>query len=153
MAEDVLLTLGEYQFGMSTAAHDQLQKTKTYQWKAQQRITRDPALQYMGPGSMTVKIDGSIYPHFRGGLGQLDAMRAEADKGEALSLVDGRGNNLGKFCIKSISETEMSFVGPGIPRRIDFSMDLESYGEDANDNGGGGDGGGDNPWGWLSLFT
>jgi hypothetical protein len=149
MAAEVLLTLGKYQFEMTTAAHDTLQRSKSYRWASQQRLGREPASQFVGPGTETISLKGKIYPHFRGGLGQIDAMRAEADAGEPLSLVDGRGNNLGQWCIKSISDTEKQFIGPGIPRCIDFSLNLEAYGPDSNTSGAG-DGGFSN---FLSFFA
>ena len=70
----------------------------------------------------------------------MPAMRAEAEKGEPLQLVDGRGNNLGQYCITTITDIEKNFIGEGKPRRIDFTMQLELYGEDAvpvNKGGGG----------------
>lgn len=149
MAQEVLLTLGDYQFSMETAAHEALQRSKTYRWVSQARLTREPASQYVGPGSETISLKGRIYPHFRGGLGQIESMRAEADKGEPLSLVDGRGNNLGQWCIKSIKDTEKKFVGPAIPRCIDFALTLESYGPDASTGGSGGGGFFD----FLSIFA
>ena len=151
MAE-TLLTLGSYQFSMETAAHDALQRSKTYRWVTQQRLTREPASQYVGPGKETISLSGKIYPHFRGGLGQIEALREEADQGEPLSLVDGRGNNLGQWCIKSIKDTEKTFSGPAIPRCIDFSITLESYGPDASTGNGGGDNGG-GFFNFLSFFA
>ena len=130
MAE-VLLTLGEYQFSMDTAAHEEMQRKTSYRWKSQQRLSREPAMQYMGPGSTTISLGGSIFPHFMGGLEQIDAMKAMAGEGEPMTLVDGRGNNLGRYCIKDISDTEKRFVLNGLPRQIDFQMQLELYGEDA----------------------
>ncbi len=147
MAEEVLLSLGEYQFSMSTAAHDDMQRKASYRWSSQARLTREPAMQYLGMGKTTIGLKGSIYPGFRGGLTQIDDMKKEAEKGEPLTLVDGRGNNLGRFCIKEISDTEKNFIGPGAPRRIDFSLSLEAYGEDAKSTGDG------NPFNWLSLFA
>ena len=151
MSEEVILTLGEYQFGMSTAAHDEMTRETKYRWVQQKRLTREPAMQYMGPGTTAISLKGSIYPHFRGGLGQLPAMRAEAEKGEPLTLVSGDGVNLGRYCIQSISDTEKSYVGAGLPRRIDFSLRLEAYGEDAVPIDKGGDGGG--IWGLVSGFV
>jgi phage protein U len=141
MAE-TLLTLGAYQFSMENAAHDNLKRSKTYRWVQQQRLTREPASQFVGEGAETISLSGKIYPHFRGGLGQIDEMRAEADKGEALTLVDGQGTNLGQWVIKSISDTQKSYTGPGIPRCIDFSVSLMSYGADTStgNSGGGGSG-------------
>lgn len=139
MAQEVLLTLGKYQFSMDTAAHDALSRSKAYRWASQPRLGREPASQFVGPGKESISLKGRIYPTFRGGLEQINEMRAEADKGEPLSLVDGRGNNLGQWCITSIKDTEKQFVGPAIPRCIDFSLTLEAYGPDAS-TGSGGDG-------------
>lgn len=151
MAAEVLLTLGEYQFSIDNAAHEKLERTTSYAWKAQQRIGRDAAQQFMGKTAEVIKLAGTIYPHYKGGLEQMAELRESADEGEPLTLVDGRGNNLGEWVIKQIKETESNYVGEGIPRKIDFSLDLESYGEDAGDNGGGDNGGG--LFGWLGdLF-
>jgi phage protein U len=141
MAAEVLLTLGKYQFEMTTAAHDSLQRSKSYRWVTQQRLGREPASQFVGPGKETISLKGKIYPHFHGGLEQVNKMRAEADKGKPLSLVNGRGQNMGQWCIKSISDTEKKFLGPGLARCIDFSLTLEAYGPDsdtANEGSGGG---------------
>lgn len=142
---DVLLTIGKYQFSLDTAAHKDLQRTQSFRWASQARLTREPAMQYMGPGSVTINLSGSIFPSFRGGLGQIDDMIKEAKKGEPLTLADGQGNNHGRFCIKQISDTQQVFFGDGTPRKIDFQMQLEQYGEDAvpaNRGGSGSNSGG-----------
>lgn len=155
MAE-VLLTLGKYQFSMDTAAHEEMQRKTAYRWKSQARLTREPAMQYMGAGSTTIALAGSIFPHYRGGLGQIDAMKEMAAEGLPMTLVDGRGNNLGRFCIQGISDTEKHFVLNGLPRQIDFQLTLEAYGEDAVPTGSGGDGdsadsGGNSGVNWSEL--
>ena len=71
-----------------------------------------------------------MLPDFSGGLNQLDAMRASAALGEPLILINGNGFVMGKFCITKISNTNSIFWGNGMPRRIEFSMDLRAYGED-----------------------
>lgn len=150
MAQEVLLTLGDYQFSMDTAAHDQLQRSTSYLWKQQQRLGRDAAQQFLGKQSESIKLSGTIYPHFRGGLEQMAELREAANEGEPLGLVDGRGNNLGQWVVKQITESESNYIAEGLPRKIDFSLDLESYGEDAGDNGGGDGGNGGGLFGWLT---
>lgn len=137
MAEQVLMTLGSFQFRLSTAAYESLKRTTDYRWKGQKRLGRPPSQQFIGKGDDKINLEGTIYPHFRGGLGQIDDMREMADEGEPLSLVDGRGNNLGRFCISKIQETQEALVLEGLPRKMTFKMDLVAYGED-DDNGGGG---------------
>lgn len=150
MAAQILMTLGGFQFEINTAAHDQLKRESAYRWEKQDRLGREPAMQFIGKGEEKISLNGTIYPHFRGGLGQINTMRRMADDGEPLQLIDGLGNVFGRYCILQVQETQAVYVGPGIPRRMDFSLELSRYGEDQF-NGGGGSGGG---WGgWFgNLF-
>lgn len=126
----VMMQLGQYQFGIDTAAHQSLRRSAEYRWPRQERIGREPAAQFMGPGAQSIDIRGLIVPEFRGGLRQVDRMRAEADRGEPLILVDGLGNVLGKWVIESVSEEHSHLAADGHPRKIDFSLRLSKYGED-----------------------
>lgn len=141
------MTLGGFQFAITTAAHESLQRDTAYRWEKQDRLGREPAMQFIGQGEDKISLSGTIYPHFRGGLGQLNTMREIAGEGEPLQLIDGLGRVLGPYCITRVTEGQMAFVGPGIPRRVDFSLELARYGEDQL-SGGGGSGGG----GWFGSF-
>src|SRR5690606_33179058 len=99
---DVMMALGDYRFSIDTAAYDQVTRSFEYRWQQQDRIGRKPAQQYLGEGAETVEFMGTVYPHFRGGLGQVEAMRAEAAKGEPLLLVDSNGIPWGTYAIKRI---------------------------------------------------
>lgn len=128
----MMMALGEYRFGLPTAAYQDLSRTNSWRWPTVDRIGARPASQFVGPGEESISMSGLIYPHFRGGLGQLDAMRAEADKGEPLILVDGSGKNWGKFVITDIREGQSIFWSNGAPRRQEFDITLQAYGgEDA----------------------
>ncbi len=133
MAE-VMLALGGYRFSVDTAAYQTLRRVNEYRWPAQDRIGREPARQYVGPGNQTVELDGIIYPHYRGGLGQLDTMRTEAGKGAPLMLVasaDARkGTVLGRWVIERIEETQSAHLPGGAPRKVAFRLALAYYGED-----------------------
>jgi phage protein U len=149
MAAEILMTLGGFQFAINTAAHDSLQRETAYRWEQQDRLGREPAMQFIGAGNEKISLQGRIYPHFRGGLGQLNTMRQMAGEGEPLQLIDGLGNVLGQYCITRIVEGQQAYVGPGIPRRMDFAIELERYGADQlAGNGGDGSGGG----GWFGSF-
>lgn len=128
---NIMMALGTFRFGLPTAAYQQLQRTNTYRWPEQQRMGREPALQFSGPGSETIELEGVIFPHFKGGLGQVDAMRTEAGKGKPLLLIDGQGKQWGKYCILEIRETQTPFAQGGIPLKQQFSLRLVRYGEDA----------------------
>lgn len=102
-----LLKLGTYAFSVSTAAYGELSRLQEY-----------------------LDLRGTIYPAWRGGLGQLDAMRAEAAKGEPLRLVGGDGKVLGLWVITRIRETGSAHLAGGVPRKVEFQISLAFYGED-----------------------
>lgn len=127
---DIMMMIGPFPFGINTAAYDALSRTSSWRWKSQARVGRAPALQFVGPDAQSITLSGIILPAFRGGLGQVAAMRDVADTGEPQLLVDGRGFVLGDWVIKSIDEREGAHLSHGAPQRIEFSMTLEEYGED-----------------------
>lgn len=134
-----LAKLGEYTFELSTAAFQQLQRQTGYRWERLARLGRAPAAQFLGAGDDDITLTGSIYPHFRGGLGQVGAMRAQAGKGEALALTyafERVGQYCGLWCIKQVQETRTLLHKDGTPRRIDFTLALLAYGEDDSQQGG-----------------
>jgi phage protein U len=148
----VLLGVGDYRFGINTAAYESYRRQSEWRWGQAERIGRQPAMQYLGPGGDTITLQGVVYPHYRGGLGQVDAMRREAGKGQPLSVVTGRGDSLGRWCIVSVEESKSSLWQDGAPRRQEFTLVLKAYGEDgaagseALLDGGDLQAGGDGPW-------
>lgn len=125
--------LGDFMFSIDTAAFQALQRRSSYGWNAVDRIGRKPARQFSGAGSDTITINGVIYPHYRGGLGQVARMRALAGDGEPLPLIycaERVGQYLGRWCILEISEDRSFFFDNGAPRKIEFSISLGEYGED-----------------------
>ena len=126
MANDTMLAVGDYRFGLETAAYENIKRTWAWRWAQQNLLATEPFQQYVGPGHAELVINGYVTPHFKGGLHQVDAMRAEADKGEALSIVDSLGHIWGDFVITGITETRRD-IGPiGLPLRIEFQVTLVS---------------------------
>lgn len=125
-----MMALGAFRFGISRQSYQQLAHTARYRWAALDRAGRSPASQYLGPGVEEIAMSGVIYPHFRGGLRQIDVMRVTARLGEPMILVDGLGFVLHRWVIISVNEERRAFLADGAPRRIDFSLTLQSYGED-----------------------
>ena len=127
LGHPVMLQLGAYQFGVSSAAYQGLQRADNWEWPEQSRIGQAPALQYVGAGVSSVTLDGVIFPEWRGGFGQLDKMRAEAQKARPLVLVDGRGRALGMWVIEAVEEKQSTFAAGGVARRVEFSVRLKRY--------------------------
>ncbi len=128
MPSSYLMKLGDYLFSIDTAAYQQLQKRSTYRWQAQARLGRLPAQQYLGPGEETLSLEGILYPHHKGGLDQLEAMRLEADKGQPLLLTDGMGHIWQQWVIRQIEETHTVLFEDGTPRKLTFRLQLTRYG-------------------------
>lgn len=125
-----MMGLGPFRFSLETAAYQNLTRTDEYRWESQERIGRHPAMQFIGAGHTTLSLDGTIYPSFKGGLGQIERMRAVASFGSPLFLVSGGGRIFGQFVIMHVEETQTFFFKDGTPRKQDFALELKSYGAD-----------------------
>lgn len=126
----IMMALGTFRFGITGGDYQRLTRTAPYRWPAQERIGRAPALQYLGPGVETMTLAGTIHPHFRGGLRQVDLMRAQATAGVPMMMVDGMGFVWKRWVIVSVSETRTYLMKDGAPRQIDFQLELQAYGGD-----------------------
>lgn len=130
MSKDIMLALGDFRFAISTAAYQTLKRTTEHRWSAQNRIGRAPALQFAGIGTDEITLTGVIYPHFKGGLNQIKTMRDTASTGKPQLLVDGLGFVHGDYAITRIEETQTHFIKNGIPKKQEFTLSLQYYGED-----------------------
>lgn len=126
MAE-VMMQYGFFQFALETAAYQTLIRTAEYRWSRIPRIGTSDQLQFTGYGAETVELEGAVYPHFKGGLGQIEKLRDQAAFGVPLPLVSGLGKVLGLWVAESIGEAQTIFAAGGVPHRMDFSMRLSRY--------------------------
>ena len=127
---ETMMALGGYRFSLTSAAYQELRRINAYRWQAQERLQRLPAQQFVGPGSETLDLKGTIYPHYRGGTKQLDLMRAQAGLGVPLLLVDGLGFIWGRWVILQVDETQTVMLTNGLPRKLEFQLRLTRYAED-----------------------
>lgn len=127
MQSTTLLALGAYRFSINTAAYQKFDRTSSWRWPSTERIGQAPAPQYVGPGEDTISLDGVIYPHYRGGLRQVDQMRAQAGLGQPLPLVTGFGRYLGNYVIEKIREGQETLMSDGAARKIEFTIELKAY--------------------------
>ena len=127
---ETMMALGSYRFSIDSAAYQELKHSQAYRWQAQERLQRRPAMQFLGAGEESIELSGVIYPHFKGGLEQLDTMRTEANKGQPLLLVDGLGFVWGQWVITQIDEGQSFLQGNGQPLKQSFQLKLVNYGAD-----------------------
>jgi phage protein U len=71
-----------------------------------------------------------IYPHFKGGLRQVEGMRLAATLGQPMMLVDGLGWVWERWVLTAVTESKSLFMADGAPRRIEFDVTLRAYGAD-----------------------
>lgn len=127
----VMMALGVFRFGLSQEAYQKFSRDAGYRWSKVDRLGRAPALQFAGPDAQDVTIEGTIYPHFRGGLRQVELMRLRAGTGMPCMMVDGLGWVWQQWVITKVQERKTYFLRDGAPRKIEFTLSLQSYGRDA----------------------
>ncbi|WP_321367914.1 phage tail protein [uncultured Desulfuromusa sp.] len=127
----IMMALGDFRFGIDTAAYQKLSREVEYRWPVQNRVGRRPAKQFIGIGTDSISLDGVILPGYRGGFGQIDALRELAGKGQPLLLIDGTGRSWGKWCVERVEESQTIFFSDGVPRKQEFRIKLGHYGDDS----------------------
>lgn len=124
LGTSVMMKLGAYQFSISTAAYQELTRRTEWRWPTQDLYGVLPGVQFTGPGGDTITLSGVIYAEYRGGLGQLDAMRALGASGAPQLLVTGSGTMMGRWVIESVEEKQSTFAAAGAPRKQEFTLQL-----------------------------
>jgi phage protein U len=122
-----MMIFGPFRFGIETMAFQELARSSGYVWAEIERIGASPALQYLGREAETMSLPGVFYPHFKGGLSQLPVMRLAAEQGTPMPLITGYGFYLGLWVIEHIDDTQSVFFVDGVPRKIDFTIQLKQY--------------------------
>ena len=128
---NTLIILGPFRFSVQTTAPDEIARTSRWDWKPVDRVGSMPALQYTGPQNDTMKLTGRLVPGFSGGTEQIARMRALADVGIPLPLVDGTGRIHGLWVIEEVEDTGKNHFKDSYPRLINFSITLKKYGDGA----------------------
>ncbi len=119
----MMMCLGQFEFGLTTIAHQELQRQTAWRHASNNRVGARPASQYLGVGEETLTLPGSIVPEF-GQRSSLEELHRMADTGAAFALVDGLGRVYGQFVITDKSETGSLLDRYGQPQRIEFSLTL-----------------------------
>ena len=125
-----LFQLGTFQFDLPNGVPQSLDRTAAYRWEEQGRLLRDPAQQFLGPGTQEITLEGNLFPGFTGKQTTMETLREEAAKGEPQMFTDGLGRVYGKWGVKQIREGLDTFAPGGGARRINFTVSLVKYAED-----------------------
>lgn len=136
----MMAALGQFIFALNTLAFNEMRRCNAWRHPSNSRVMDRPAHQYVGPGDETITLTGLQAPEFMGDRKALDRLRDMADKGKAYALVNGAGETFGAFAIENIEETGTIFVREGVPRRVEFTINIVRVDDALTDPGGGTDG-------------
>jgi phage protein U len=120
-----LMSWGLFVFGNETMAYDNYQRRRGWRHASSERFGARPATQYCGPGDDDVTLYGSLIPEIAGSFGAIDRLAEMGDTGDPQPLVDGAGRQWGQYLLVNLDETGTNIIVGGIPRRIDFAIDLK----------------------------
>lgn len=126
----MMMTLGMFVFEVQSLPYQQLQRSTQWRHPSQNRVGQRPAYQYTGPGEDTITLTGTLYPELTGGRVTLDDVRIMADEGKAWPLIEGSGRVYGFWGVTSVSETSTAFFPDGVPRKIEFTINLVRLDDD-----------------------
>lgn len=121
-----------FYFNLSTAGYDTLRRQSSYNVAAQDRLTRRPALQAVSKGGESITVSGAIFTR-KSGAGQLDKLRKIGFEMAPLMLTTGYGDALGQWYLTRIEEEQAGLFSDGLPRKQQFTLEFERYGEDYSD--------------------
>lgn len=148
-----LISLGSIVFESPTLGGDALgfetlQEEFNGGWVSQGRLSRDPAMQFTGPGAQTFTLAGRVYPKIFGGLNTIEQIKTAIRAGKPLSLIRYNvtqtsttgltvtGNvSQNQYVILKLGRAEQKIAPDGSPHRVDFQLDLQLYGDDLNNGG------------------
>ena len=124
----MMLSLGDFQFGVDTAAYAELSLKAEYPWAKVDRLQNTPQHQAMGLEVRSVSLRGAVYPSYRGaGLSQIETLREAAAEMKPQPLMAGNGRYLGRWIVKSISQTDTIFFEDGTAQKQEFTMEIERF--------------------------
>lgn len=120
----MMMSLGLFVFSIQTAAYQQLRRSSAANWSENRRIGRRAVSQFLGPGKDSIALSGTLLPEFTGGPVNLDRLRTMMNGGKAYTLMDGTGNMMGYWTIRTVNDTRTVFLREGVARKIDFDLTL-----------------------------
>lgn len=138
----VMLSLGEFQFGVSTLEYQALKTSMSWRWAKKDRLGRVPGKQFQGRDATTKNLTIAIYPQSKADLGRFEEIKALGNAGEPLRLVAGgsryvdgvlvpAGADLGLWVMDKLDLDESAFMTDGTALAQTGSLSISEYGDDA----------------------
>lgn len=131
-----LMTLGMFVFSMDSALYDSLTRSREWRHATAERFGARAASQFIGPGNDNVSLSGRIVPEIAGRYSAIETLADMAKTGDAYPLIDGLGRILGHYRIVRLDEDHVAIMAGGLPRMLDFRLELERTDDDSDGLGG-----------------
>lgn len=128
MSGPVTMALGPFMFRAHGFGYTGLTQKLDTTWAEIETVGRLNALQWTGPTSEVVTINGVLFPEEWGGLTTLEGVRLAARNGIPLMLVSLGGKILGNHAIQQIEKDQTVHNRFGAPGRVAYSIELKRIG-------------------------
>ncbi len=128
MSGPVTMALGPFLFHAHGFGYTEFARKLDTSWADIQTAGRMNALQWTGPRSEVVTINGVMFPREFGGLGTLEGVRLAAKSGIPLMLVSLGGKVFGSHAIQKVDEDRGFHDRFGTPGRLAYSIEVKRMG-------------------------
>ena len=125
----VMMALGPFRFSIDALILQRIDRRLPLRHADQDLVGREPASQFLGPGSERIQLPALIYPVFLpgAGLSQLESMRQTAAAGTPLQLAAATGRVLGRYTIREVHDQREHLLGGAIAQKVEATIDLARY--------------------------
>lgn len=131
MAGPIVAALGPFAFEAHGFGLTEIGRSLKTPWASIKVPGGMDALQWLGGDSDSIKIDGVLFPIAFGGLASLAGIRASAESGVPLHLIQRMGgavgNILSRFVIEGVDDNQTFIAANGVPMKNTYSLSLRRY--------------------------
>ncbi|WP_039017695.1 phage tail protein [Halocynthiibacter namhaensis] len=128
MSGPVTMALGPFMFKSHGFSYSDVSRKLDTTWAELETVGGLNALQWTGPRSETITINGVLFPAEWGGAGTLEGVRLAAKNGFPLIFVSLGGKVFGNHAIQTVDEDRTVHDRHGAPRRNAYSIGLKRMG-------------------------
>ncbi len=126
----MMMMWGFIPFSLKDIAYDELENSVDYNVASNARVGKRPSQQFTGLGDDVITLTGTLLPLVTGGRADIAMLKAQADLGLSLPLLEGGGKVYGFYKVTSLRITERLQIATGEPKEIGFSITFIRDGDD-----------------------
>ncbi|ABY90392.1 tail protein [Halomonas phage phiHAP-1] len=123
LGEEFVFSLG------SGFPYSSLQRRSDGGWIEIDITYASPSSQNTGQALEQIRLSGTAF--YAAGMQRLDELRAMQSERRPYVLVDGLGNNLGRWKIMSVEEQQTRVIDDGTAMKVAWVLQLEEFVDDA----------------------